>query len=74
MIVKENIPLLLSKSSLKNAGTILNMQLDKAVMIDQDIQLHQWSLRCGDFAQKKMMNSNDCENVLMISTIINKQD
>ena len=39
-IVKEHIPSLLSKSSLEKAGTILKMQLDKAVMFDQDIQLH----------------------------------
>ena len=53
-IVKENIPLLLSKSSYKKAGTILNMHLDKAVMFDQDIQLHlsTQSLCCEDFARK----------------------
>ena len=38
-IVEENIPLLLSTSSLKIVGMILNMQSDKAVMFDQDIQL-----------------------------------
>ena len=52
-IVKENIPLLLSKSSLKKAGTIFNLQLDKAVLFDQDIQLHQWPLCCGDFTKKR---------------------
>ena len=39
-IVKENIPLLLSKDSLKKAGTVLNMINDKAIMFGKDVPLH----------------------------------
>ena len=34
-IVKENIPLLLSKSSLKKAETVLDMKIDQAVMFEK---------------------------------------
>ena len=39
-LVKENIPLLLSKESLKRAGAILNMQDDKVKIFNVDVQLH----------------------------------
>ena len=39
-ILKSNIPLLLSKSSLKKAGTILDLSKDKAVMFDEPVELH----------------------------------
>ena len=39
-IVKENIPLLLSKDSLKKAGTVLDMINDKAIMFGKDVALH----------------------------------
>ena len=39
-IVKENIPLLLSKDSLKKAGTVLDMINDKAIMFGKDVPLH----------------------------------
>ena len=38
-IVKENIPLLLSKDSLKKAGTVLDMTNDKAIMFGKDVPL-----------------------------------
>ena len=74
-IVKENIALLLSKSSLKKAGTILNMQLDKAVMFDQDIQLHlSTSGHCAvEILPKSLMNLNECENVLMFDINTNQE-
>ena len=39
-IVKDNIPLLLSKQSLKQAGAIINMQNDKAIIFDTEVDLH----------------------------------
>lgn len=38
-VVKVDIPLLLSKSSLKKAGTVLDMENDRAVMFKQNIPL-----------------------------------
>ena len=38
-IVKENIPLLLSKDSLKKAGTVLDIINDKAIMFGKDSQI-----------------------------------
>ncbi|XP_077974967.1 uncharacterized protein LOC144430759 [Styela clava] len=40
IVNEENLPLLLSKSTLKRAGTILDMQNDRAVMLKQDLKLH----------------------------------
>ena len=39
-IVKENIPLLLSKSSLKKAETVLDMKIDQAVMFGKEVNLY----------------------------------
>ena len=36
-IVEENIPLLLSKSSLKKAETVLDMKMNKAVMFGKKV-------------------------------------
>lgn len=38
-VVKADIPLLLSKSSLKKAGTVLDVKNDKITMFDRDIEL-----------------------------------
>ena len=39
-IVKENIPLLLSKTSLKRCNTILDMSNDKATIFLKEVDLH----------------------------------
>ena len=39
-IVKENIPLLLSKTSLKKCNTILDMNNDKAMIFGKEVDLH----------------------------------
>ena len=67
--------MLLSKSPFKKAGTILNMQLDKAVMFGQDIQLHLSSNAhyAVEILPKNLMNSNQCENVLMFDININQR-
>ena len=39
-IVKDNIPLLLSKQSLKQVGATINMQNDKAIIFDTEANLH----------------------------------
>ena len=39
-IVKENIPLVLSRSSLKKAEIVLDMKMDQAVMFRKDINLY----------------------------------
>ena len=36
-----NIPLLLSKSSLKKCKTVFNMNDDKATILDKEVTLHQ---------------------------------
>ena len=38
--VRKNIPLLLSKKSMKTAGTELNFRDDSVIMFDQKLQLH----------------------------------
>lgn len=38
-VVTANIPLLLSKTSLKRAGTVLDMESDSAVMFNQPVKL-----------------------------------
>ena len=40
-VVSENIPLLLSKSSLKRAGTVIDLQSDSAKMFGNEVKLHQ---------------------------------
>ena len=40
-IVKENIPLLLSKSLLKNAQIAIDLDYDKATILGKEINLHQ---------------------------------
>ena len=40
-IVKENIPLLFSKSSLKKAQTVIALDNDKATIFSKEISLHQ---------------------------------
>ena len=39
-IVKENIPLLFSKTSLKRARTVIDMNNDKATIFDREMNLH----------------------------------
>ena len=39
-IVEEHIPLLLGKTSLKKAGTVIDIQNDKAKMFDKEVDLH----------------------------------
>lgn len=39
-VVNVDIPLLLSKASLKKAGTVLDLENDKAVMFKEPVQLH----------------------------------
>ena len=39
-IVNENIPLLLSKTSLKKAETLLNLKEDKVKMFNEDVDIH----------------------------------
>ena len=38
-VVKSDIPLLLSKTSLKRAGTVLDLKKDKATMFEEPVEL-----------------------------------
>ena len=60
-IVNVDLPLLLSKTSLKRAGTILNLQNDKAEMFQKPVQLNFTSSGhyCIDISGK--IESNPCE-------------
>ena len=60
MIVKGNIPLLLSKSSLKKAQTVIDLDNDKATILGKEINLHQStnSDYCIDISP-----SNSCNNI-----------
>ena len=52
------------------------MQLDKTVMFDQDIQLHlSTNGQCAvEILPKSLMNSNECENILMSDIKTNQQN
>lgn len=58
-VVRADIPLLLSKQSLKRAGTVLDMSKDKVTMFDQpvDLELTSSGHYCIDISGKKF---SDC--------------
>ena len=66
-IVNEKIPLLLSKTSLKKAETLLNLKEDKVKMFNEDVDIHYSSN--GHYAVRilpeKVCNFNDIEHVLI---------
>ena len=59
-IVKENIPLLLSKSSLKKAMTVIGLDYDEATILGKEINLQQCSSGhyCIDISP-----SSNCSNI-----------
>ena len=59
-IVKDNIPLLLSKSLLKKAQTVIDLDNDKATILGKEINLHQsiTGHYCIDISP-----SNSCNNI-----------
>ena len=59
-IVKRNISLLLSKSSLKKAQTVIDLDNDKATILGKEINLHQSTTSdyCIDISP-----SNSCNNI-----------
>ena len=59
-IVNENIPLLFSKSSLKNAQTLIDLDNDKATILDKEINLHQ-STSCHYYIG--ISPSSNCSNL-----------
>ena len=66
-IVKEKIPLLLSKTSLKKAGTVLNLKNDKIRMYNEDVDIT--TSYNGHYAisilPEENCNFNDIEQVLI---------
>ena len=66
-VVNEKNPLLLSKTSLKKAETLLNLKEDKVKMFNEDIDVHYSSN--GHYAVRilpeKVCNFNDGEHVLI---------
>ncbi|CAL9707805.1 unnamed protein product [Knipowitschia caucasica] len=57
-VVPVNIPLLLSKTSLKRAGTVLDMEKDSAVMFNQPVKLDFTS--SGHYCVNIVDNENSC--------------
>ena len=59
-IVKENIPLLLSKSSLKKAMTVIGLDYDEATILGKEINLQQCTSghHCIDISP-----SSNCSNI-----------
>jgi hypothetical protein len=72
-IVKAEIPLLLSKSSLKKAGTVMNLQNDSVIMFDKNVPLqsttsgHYCVNLCSGVGVTKCMDSEE-EPVVMAVT------
>lgn len=68
-VVKTNIPLLLSKTSLKKAGAVLNMENDRAVMFKQPVQLEFTSsgYYCVGIRDKDSI-SNQIKDVVLATT------
>ena len=71
-IVDENIPLLLSKSSLKRCQTNINMCHDKASIFNKEIQLHQSTSGhyCSYILPKFELQQPMSEVVLMIEATL----
>ena len=69
-VVPANIPLLLSKASMKKAGTVLDMENDRAVMFNKPVKLDFTS--SGHYCVNIMDNKtkgheeNQCENEILI--------
>lgn len=59
-VVPVNIPLLLSKTSLKRAGTVLDMEHDSAVMFNQPVKLDFTS--SGHYCVNIVDSENKCPN------------
>lgn len=68
-VVKVDIPFLLSKTSLKKAGTILDMEKDSAVMFKQSIPLEFTSSRhyCVNIRDKETTKDQSEEEILTVS-------
>ncbi|CAC5425238.1 unnamed protein product [Mytilus coruscus] len=72
-IVKADIPLLLSKASLKKAGTVLDLKIDRAIMFNKPVELEFTSSGhyCVDIVKTKPeiqnVHVNIEENVLNIT-------
>ena len=80
-IVKENIPLLLSKSSLKKAETVLDMKMDQAVMFGKEVNLYFSTSGhyCIDIQPNKVSKMDlpvegQSENVLIFEENMNLSD
>ncbi|XP_071317640.1 CD166 antigen homolog A isoform X1 [Trachinotus anak] len=71
-VVPANIPLLLSKASMKRAGTVLDMENDKAVMFNKPVKLYftssgHYCVNIIDNKQKGQEESQ-CENEILINS------
>ena len=68
-VVWENIPLLLSKTSLKKCGTIINMNEDKTTIFREEVVLHQSTSGhyCIDILPT-FTTDNTCQKVLVLET------
>ena len=72
-IVKENIPLLLSKSSLKKVRTVIDLNNDKATILGKEINLHQSTSGhyCIDIYPSS--NCSNIEEILSIEKDLSKE-
>ena len=71
-IVNENTPLLLSKSSLKKAQTVIDLDNDKAMILVKEINLHQStsSHYCIDISPSSCSN---IEEILYLEKDLSKE-
>lgn len=76
-VVPANIPLLLSKASMKRAGTVLDMENDCAVMFSQPVKLDFTSsgYYCVNIMdnEKKNIQSDDCVLVAVEDVTLTEQ-
>ena len=74
-VVDSDIPLLLSKESLKRARTILNLEEDKAEMFQEPVPLHLTSSGhyCVDISIKQSTEDND-PSVLIVTEAMSEKE
>ena len=58
-VVHNNIPLLLSKESMKKANTVIDFNSDKAVMFSEEVQLYSTNCCHYCFVAKSKLSANN---------------
>ena len=75
-IVNAKIPLLLSKSSLKKANTVIDLQNDRIKMFDKsiDVKVSSNGHYAIDILQKNVLNFHETEQVLVLENYKSKSE